>query len=102
MGDYNTTFMNQILETYKDFKGLNLIVDVGGGHGAVLSIIVSKHPTIKGINFDLTPVIEKAPSYPGIESDTYFVYQLLTLHLLRARAPIAYSLQLEKNFSSHA
>ncbi|KAH7839375.1 hypothetical protein Vadar_003340 [Vaccinium darrowii] len=56
-GDYNTIFMKQILETYKGFKGLNLIVDVGGGHGAVHSIIVSKYRTIKGINFDLTPWI---------------------------------------------
>lgn len=76
-GDYHTIFMKQTRETYKCFKGLNLIVDVGRGHGAVLNMIVSKYPTNKGINFDPTPVIEKAPSYPGIESDTYFVYQLL-------------------------
>lgn len=70
MGDYNPMFMKQILETYRGFEGLNSIVDVGGGDGAILNMIVSKYPTIKGINFDLAPVIEKSPSYPGIVSDT--------------------------------
>ncbi|KAE9451946.1 hypothetical protein C3L33_16173, partial [Rhododendron williamsianum] len=68
MGDYNPMFMKQILETYRGFEGLNSIVDVGGGDGAILNMIVSKYPTIKGINFDLAPVIEKSPSYPGIEN----------------------------------
>ncbi|KAF5956753.1 hypothetical protein HYC85_003978 [Camellia sinensis] len=67
MGDYYPLFMNKILETYNGFQGLNSIVDVGGGNGAILNMIVSKYPTIKGINFDLPQVIEKSPSYHGIE-----------------------------------
>ncbi|KAL0317918.1 UNVERIFIED_CONTAM: Caffeic acid 3-O-methyltransferase 1 [Sesamum angustifolium] len=47
--------------------GLKTVVDVGGGTGATLNMIVSKHPSIKGINFDLPHVIEDAPSYPGVE-----------------------------------
>ncbi|PPD84376.1 hypothetical protein GOBAR_DD18691 [Gossypium barbadense] len=35
--------------------------------GATLSMIVSKYPTIKGINFDLPHVIENAPTCPGVE-----------------------------------
>ncbi|KAI8018579.1 hypothetical protein LOK49_LG04G00696 [Camellia lanceoleosa] len=53
--------MNKILETYNGFEGLNSVVDVGGGNGAILNMIVSKYPTIKGINFDLPQVIEKSP-----------------------------------------
>ncbi|KAL0009945.1 hypothetical protein SO802_005053 [Lithocarpus litseifolius] len=30
-------------------------------------MIIFKYPTIKGVNFDLVSVIEKSPSYPGIE-----------------------------------
>ncbi|XP_070677064.1 caffeic acid 3-O-methyltransferase-like [Malus domestica] len=30
-------------------------------------MIVSKYPSIKGINFDLPHVIEDAPQYPGVE-----------------------------------
>nr|BBA20644.1 putative O-methyltransferase [Eschscholzia californica subsp. californica] len=67
MSDHTTITMNKILETYKGFEGLNSIVDVGGGIGATVNMIVSKYPTIKGINFDLPHVIEDAPAYPGVE-----------------------------------
>lgn len=67
MGDYNPLFIKEILEIYKGFQGLTSIVDVGGGDGAILNMFISKYPTIKGINFDLAPVIQNAPSYPGIE-----------------------------------
>nr|GEX41032.1 caffeic acid 3-O-methyltransferase-like [Tanacetum cinerariifolium] len=38
-----------------------------GGLGVTLNMIVSKHPTIEGINFDQPHVIHRAPIYPGIE-----------------------------------
>ncbi|KAL5192535.1 Caffeic acid 3-O-methyltransferase [Glycine soja] len=67
MADHSTITMKKILETYTGFEGLKSLVDVGGGTGAVVNMIVSKYPTIKGINFDLPHVIEDAPSYPGVE-----------------------------------
>ncbi|KAK8586036.1 hypothetical protein V6N13_130562 [Hibiscus sabdariffa] len=67
MSDHSTITMKKILETYDGFEGIKTLVDVGGGVGATLSMIVSKYPTIKGINFDLPHVIEDAPSYPGVE-----------------------------------
>ncbi|XP_050237155.1 caffeic acid 3-O-methyltransferase-like [Mercurialis annua] len=67
MSNHSTIIMKNILETYKGFEGLNSVVDVGGGTGAVLNMIVSKYPSIKGINFHLPHVIEDAPSYPGVE-----------------------------------
>ncbi|BFG23611.1 hypothetical protein CerSpe_098850 [Prunus speciosa] len=67
MADHSTITMKKILETYKGFEGLTSIVDVGGGTGAVVNMIVSKYPSIKGINFDLPHVIEDAPQYPGVE-----------------------------------
>lgn len=67
MSDHSTITMKKILETYTGFQGLKSLVDVGGGTGAVINTIVSKYPTIKGINFDLPHVIEDAPSYPGVE-----------------------------------
>nr|ABG27066.1 caffeic acid O-methyltransferase [Boehmeria nivea] len=67
MSDHSTITMKKLLETYKGFEGLNSVVDVGGGTGAVLSMIVSNYPSIKGINFDLPHVIEDAPAYPGVE-----------------------------------
>uniref|UniRef100_A0A2P2NZ83 caffeate O-methyltransferase n=1 Tax=Rhizophora mucronata TaxID=61149 RepID=A0A2P2NZ83_RHIMU len=67
MSDHSTVTMKKILETYHGFEGLTSVVDVGGGTGAVLGMIVSKYPTLKGINFDLPHVIKDAPSYPDVE-----------------------------------
>ncbi|WKA07683.1 hypothetical protein VitviT2T_025473 [Vitis vinifera] len=68
MSGHSTITMKKILEAYKGFEGLTSIVDVGGGTGATLNMIISKYPTIKGINFDLPHVIDDAPSYPGVEN----------------------------------
>ncbi|KAK9099999.1 hypothetical protein Scep_023429 [Stephania cephalantha] len=59
--------MKRILDMYKGFDGLKVVVDVGGGLGTNINLIVSKYPTIKGINFDSPHVVETAPSYPGVE-----------------------------------
>ncbi|KAA3468598.1 caffeic acid 3-O-methyltransferase-like [Gossypium australe] len=53
MSVYTTLVLNQVLETYKGFEGVSQVVDVGGGVGTNLKLIVSKHPQIRGINFDL-------------------------------------------------
>lgn len=68
MSDHSTITMKKLLENYKGFEGLTSLVDVGGGTGAIVNTIISKYPSIKGINFDLPHVIEDAPSYPGIKS----------------------------------
>ncbi|GMJ13087.1 caffeate O-methyltransferase 1, O-methyltransferase 1, O-methyltransferase 3 [Hibiscus trionum] len=67
MFDLSSINMKWILERYDGFKGLKTLVDVGGGTGVTLSMIVSKYPTIKGINFDLPHVIDQAPTLPGVE-----------------------------------
>ncbi|XP_022722179.1 caffeic acid 3-O-methyltransferase 1-like [Durio zibethinus] len=67
MIDYNNLFVEEMLKSYMGFDGLNCLVDLGGGNGSILHRIVSKYPAIKGINFDLPHIIEKSPSYPGIE-----------------------------------
>lgn len=67
MSNNSTIFMKKFVETYDGFEGLESLVDVGGGIGASLNMIISKHPTIKGINFDLPHATRQAPSYPGVE-----------------------------------
>lgn len=57
--------MKKILEVYKGFEGLSSVVDFGGGIGASLHMIVSQYPNVKGINFDLSHVIENAPPLTG-------------------------------------
>ncbi|KAI6706935.1 hypothetical protein NL676_009897 [Syzygium grande] len=68
MKEYNKLFTSTILNAYKGFEGLNSLVDVRGGDGSIHSMIIYKYPHIKGINFDLASVIEKSPSYSGIEN----------------------------------
>uniref|UniRef100_A0A7N1A4W5 O-methyltransferase C-terminal domain-containing protein n=1 Tax=Kalanchoe fedtschenkoi TaxID=63787 RepID=A0A7N1A4W5_KALFE len=67
MLNHTTMFMSNMLEGYKGFEQVRRLVDVGGGLGVSLSMITSKYPHIKGINFDLPHVIQHAPSYPGLE-----------------------------------
>ncbi|GMY09116.1 caffeic acid 3-O-methyltransferase-like [Fagus crenata] len=59
--------MKQILEVYKGFEQLKLLVDVGGSLGVTLNLITSRYSHIKGINFDLPHVIQHVPPYPGVE-----------------------------------
>ena len=43
-----------------DFSRLGTLVDVGGGQGAVISSILAANPALRGILFDIPPVIESA------------------------------------------
>ncbi|XP_075493314.1 caffeic acid 3-O-methyltransferase-like [Primulina tabacum] len=67
MSNFSTIMMKKIVDTYEGFKGLRTLVDVGGGIGDSLRMILSKHPTIKAINFDLPHVIQDAPSFASME-----------------------------------
>ncbi|XP_076934762.1 acetylserotonin O-methyltransferase-like [Bidens hawaiensis] len=49
------------------FEGLTTLVDVGGGNGTALRLIVEACPWIKGINFDLSHVVSMAPTSSGVE-----------------------------------
>ncbi|KAL4376723.1 hypothetical protein GQ457_02G001610 [Hibiscus cannabinus] len=67
MFNISTMVIKELLQSYKGFNGIKQLVDVGGNLGTTLHHITSKYPDIKGINFDLPHVIERAPSYPGVE-----------------------------------
>ncbi|KAI3745248.1 hypothetical protein L1987_58357 [Smallanthus sonchifolius] len=49
------------------FEGVRTLVDVGGGDGTALRLIVESCPWIKGINFDLPHVVAVAPACVGVE-----------------------------------
>ncbi|KAK1441575.1 hypothetical protein QVD17_07577 [Tagetes erecta] len=67
MTNHTTIVMKEILECYNGFNNLKSVVDVGGGLGITTNMIVTKHPKIKGISFDLPHVTQSAPHYEGIE-----------------------------------
>nr|GEV86785.1 caffeic acid 3-O-methyltransferase-like [Tanacetum cinerariifolium] len=67
MVDTSIIVIKEVLNFYHGFDNLKSLVDIGGGLGITLNMIISKHPKIKGINLDLPRVIQHAPQYPGIE-----------------------------------
>ncbi|XP_050946107.1 acetylserotonin O-methyltransferase-like isoform X1 [Cucumis melo] len=57
-----------ILENCGDiFNGVESLVDVGGGNGTTLSVLVKAFPWMKGINFDLPNVVSTSEKYDGVE-----------------------------------
>jgi hypothetical protein len=52
-----------LLEAY-DFKGIQTLMDVAGGHGALLGAILNQYPEMQGILIDLDHVIQGAKQLP--------------------------------------
>ncbi len=48
-----------MLDAY-DFSAFETVIDVGGGNGLMLAAILNRHPSIKGILFDLPTVVDRA------------------------------------------
>ncbi|KAK9150023.1 hypothetical protein Syun_008332 [Stephania yunnanensis] len=56
-----------LLEGYGEgFDRVGTVVDVGGGTGILIGEIVTAHPGLKGINFDLPHVVASAPDHPRV------------------------------------
>ncbi|KAJ6386129.1 hypothetical protein OIU77_029153 [Salix suchowensis] len=49
------------------FDGVRTLVDVGGGNGTTLQMLVKAFPWIQGINFDLPYVVSVAPESEGVK-----------------------------------
>lgn len=54
------------LHAASDFAGVNTIVDIGGGHGGLITSILKRNPQMRGILFDSPQVIEGA--HPAMQS----------------------------------
>lgn len=67
MLNHTSIVMKKILKTYNGFNSLSggVLVDVGGGLGANLALILSRLPQLKGVNFDLPHVVSEAPKIKG-------------------------------------
>ncbi len=59
MTGFSSVIIPAVLEAY-DFSGIRTLVDIAGGHGAVLTAILKKYPAMKGILFDLDHVVAGA------------------------------------------
>ena len=45
-----------------DFSTVDTVVDVGGGNGTFMSVVLPRYEQLRGVLFDLPPVIERARS----------------------------------------
>jgi O-methyltransferase domain len=52
----------EVLRAY-DFSRMRQIIDVGGGHGALMAALLKAHPSMHGLVFDLAHAIEGANEY---------------------------------------
>ena len=55
-----TAVMNQEITSLYDFSSFNKIVDIGGGHGGLITSILNANPRAFGVLFDAAPVIAGA------------------------------------------
>ncbi len=59
MTNFSAGVAPAVLEVY-DFGGVDVLVDVAGGHGMLLASILKKYPRMRGILFDLDHVLAGA------------------------------------------
>ena len=59
MASLATQVANAVVGAY-DFSAVGTLVDVGGGQGALLTAVLSAHPELRAVLFDLPRVIEGA------------------------------------------
>src|SRR5688500_16481765 len=48
-----------LLDVY-DFSVIGTLADIGGGNGSVLTAVLQRYPQLRGVLFDLAPVIERS------------------------------------------
>ena len=65
MTSFSANVMPAVLQVY-DFSGIDVLVDVAGGHGHVLTSVLQKYPSMRGILFDIDHVV--AGARPLIEA----------------------------------
>ncbi|HEX2271321.1 MAG TPA: methyltransferase [Pyrinomonadaceae bacterium] len=57
-----TAAANESIMSLYDFSGFNKIIDVGGGHGGLITSILKSNPQAKGVLFDAPQVVSGARS----------------------------------------
>ncbi|MGH8883986.1 MAG: methyltransferase [Egibacteraceae bacterium] len=57
MGEFSRQTAHAVVAAY-DFGDVGRVVDVGGGQGALLTVILRAHPALRGVLFDLPSVLD--------------------------------------------
>jgi O-methyltransferase domain/Dimerisation domain len=56
----NTAAVNEAITSLYDFSPFNKVIDIGGGHGGLITSILQKNPELEGALFDAPEVIAGA------------------------------------------
>ena len=59
MSSFSTVATKAVVEAY-DFSGIDTLIDIAGGHGRLLNGVLEANPSMRGVLFDLSHVIESA------------------------------------------
>ena len=59
MTSFSANVMPAVLQVY-DFSGIEVLVDIAGGHGHVLTSVLRAYPSMRGILFDIDHVVAGA------------------------------------------
>nr|AGT15868.1 caffeic acid-3-O-methyltransferase [Saccharum hybrid cultivar R570] len=73
--EVSSTFFNRrtemvikkLLEVYRGFEAIDVLIDVGGGTGSTLRMVTAQYKHLRGVNYDLPHVIAQAPPVQGVE-----------------------------------
>ena len=55
-----TAAANEAIKSAYDFSGFETVIDIGGGHGGLITEILKNNPEVKGVLFDAPTVIDGA------------------------------------------
>ena len=67
-----SAMVNPLIVACHDFSSAGVVVDVGGGHGALLSAVIAKHPSVRGVLFDRGPFVAELPKAITAVAGSFF------------------------------
>ena len=56
MAGHSEMIINKLLEDYRGFEGVDVLVDVGGGTGCTLRMVTAQNKHLRSVNYDLPHV----------------------------------------------
>ncbi len=62
MTELTRLIASELLRAY-DFAGMRRVIDIGGGHGALIAAVLETHPGLHGVVYDLPHAIEGAQAH---------------------------------------
>nr|AGT16723.1 O-methyltransferase [Saccharum hybrid cultivar R570] len=65
--DRTEIVIKKLLEVYRGFEAIDVLIDVGGGTGSTLRMVTAQYKHLRGVNYDLPHVIAQAPPVQGVE-----------------------------------